>query len=164
MLLATIVDLRHREVFMLHRLLIVSLMVISSVMLIVVPATAAPPDRTASVSITANGGCSFTVEYVWTGFSGTGLEAEVAIGYKGVFGANIFLAWTFKLNQSGSGGSASATFTLSGSIEPPRQFFGHGNLLSQSNKSISGLKAVRDAAASSDLVEPQACGSDVSLS
>ena len=147
-----------------HRLLILSLMVIASVMLIAVPATAAPPDRTAAVSITANGACSFTVEYVWTGFSGTGLEAEVAIGYRGEYGANVFLAWTLRPNQSGSLGSASATFTLSGSIEPPRQFFGHGNLFSQSNKSISGLKAVRDAAASSDLLEPQACGSDVSLS
>jgi hypothetical protein len=163
-LLATIVDVRHREVFMRHRLLILSLMVIPSVMLIVVPATAAPPGRTASVSITANGECSFTVEYVWTGFSGTGLTAEVAIGYKGEYGANIFLAWTLKPNQSGSGGSASATFTLSGSIEPPRQLFGHGNLFSQSSKSISGLKAVRDAVASSDVLEPHACGSDVSLS
>ena len=146
-----------------HRLLIASLLVVASVMLVVVPATAAPPGRTASVSITDNGGCSFTVTYAWKGFSGTGLEAEIAIGYT-EYDTHLFLAWTRTANKSGSEGSASATFTLTGATEEPRPFFGHGNLFSSSNKYLSGLKAVRDAAAISGHLEPQACGSDVSVS
>ena len=163
-LLAAIrLDLRHCEVIMRHRLLIASVVGVASVMLIVVPATAAPPNRTASVSITDNGGCSFTVTYAWKGFSGTELEAEVAIGYT-EYDTHFFLAWTRTPNKSGSEGSASATFTLTGAAEEPRQFFGHGNLFSSSNKYLSGLKAVRDAAAISSHLAPQACGLDVSVS
>jgi hypothetical protein len=146
-----------------HRLVISSLLVVASAILIVVPTTAARTGPTATVKIEDKGGCSFTVTYTWEGFSGTGLEAEVAIGYS-EYETNFFLAWTRTSNKSGSEGSASATFTLTGTIDEPRQFFGHGNLFSNSSKYLSGLKAVRNASAISGLLAPLECGSDVSLS
>ena len=56
-----------------------------------------------SATITDFGNCTFKVTYTWSGFSGTGLEAELALGYKGFGGANVFIAWMRVPNQDGNG-------------------------------------------------------------
>jgi hypothetical protein len=127
------------------------------------PANAGKPSPTATTTITDNGGCSFTVTYTWTGFSGTGLEAELALGYKGLGGANVYLGWTRVPNQAGSSGSVSATFTLTGTPTSPHEYLGHGNLLKPSRKYPSGATGVPDASASSGYLAAQECGSTVSI-
>lgn len=124
-----------------------------------------PASTTATTTITDNGGCSFTVTYTWSGFSGTGLEAELALGYKGLGGANVYLGWTRVPNQAGISGSVSATFTLTGTpTSPAHQYLGHGNLLKPSKKYPSGVTGVPNASASSGYLGAQECGSTVAIS
>jgi hypothetical protein len=104
------------------------------------------------------------VTYTWSGFSGTGLVAELALGYNGIGGANIFLAWTRVPNQVGSGGSVSATFKLAGSPTTSHQYLGHGNLFAIAKKYPSGLTAVTNASAASEYLAAQACGPDATVS
>ena len=122
---------------------------------IVLPANAGKPTASSSATITDEGNCKFTVTYAWSGFSGTGLDAEVAIGFKGEYGADFFFAWTHVTGQSGSEGFVSRTFTLTGDAAA-RQFFGRGNLFKVSKD--SSLTAVRDASAKSVYLDAQTCG------
>ena len=95
--------------------LVGSLSLLLALTVIVLPANAGKPGSSAATAtITDNGGCSFTVTYTWSGFSGTGLVAELALGYKGTGCANVVFAWTRIPNQAGSSGSVSATFSLTG--------------------------------------------------
>ena len=146
-----------------HRLLVSSLVLLLAVIL-AIPANAGKPGSTAAtVSITDNGGCSFTVTYTWSGFSGTGLEAEVALGYKEAGGANVIIGWMRVPNQAG-GGSTSATFTLTGTPTSSHEYLGRGNLFKPSKKYPSGLAAVPNASAASGYLGAQACGSTVTIS
>ena len=129
-----------------HRLLVTSLVLLLAAIVAVSANAGKPSSTTATTTITDNGACSFTVTYTWSGFSGTGLEAELALGYKALGGADVFLAWTRVPNQAGSG-SVSATFTLTGTPTSSHQYLGTGNLLKPSKKYPSGLTAVANAAA-----------------
>ena len=141
-----------------HRLLISSLFLLLTLTFIVLPANAGNPGSTAAATITDNGGCSFTVTYAWSGFSGTGLDAEIAFGYEEIGGLDRFLAWTFIPNQVGSSGSVSKTFTLTGT-PATHQYFGLGELL----KLGKNARAVRNSRTESGYLE-QACGSIVTIS
>jgi hypothetical protein len=140
-----------------HRFVAMLLLLLFGVACVTLPAHAGKPSAGTTATITGNGACSFTVTYTWSGLSGTGLVAEIAIGYKGPFNADIVFAWTRVPNQAGSGGSVSATFTLTGAAAP-HEFFGRGNLFQTSRKSASGLTAVRNASAVSGYLASQECG------
>ena len=146
-----------------RRALLGSLLLPLALTFLVLPANAGKPGSpTPTATITDNGGCSFTVTYTWSGFSGTGLVAELAFGYKWTWGANVVFAWERVPNQNGSGGSVSATFTLTGT-PTSHEYFGRGNLFKVA-KNDSSLTAVRNASAASGYLGAQACGSTVTVS
>ena len=151
-----------------NRLLSSSLLLVFVLVLAAVPAHAAPagnPAATSTTTITTDGACSFTVTYTWSGFSGAGLVAEVAIGYRELGGANAVIAWTFTpANKAGSGGSASATFTLTGTPTRSHQFFGFGNLYKVAKNDPTNLTSLRNASAKSDYLPAQSCGSEITTS
>jgi hypothetical protein len=125
------------------------------------PASAGKPTATASTTIEDKGNCSFAVTYAWSGFSGSGLDAELAIGYKGDFGADVFFAWTRIADNAGGAGTVTKTFTLAGDASA-HQFFARGNLF-KVDKS-GGLTAVRGAAAKSVYLAAQSCGTTATIS
>jgi hypothetical protein len=147
------------------RLLVSAIAAISFLTFVGLPAGAARPTATpaGSTTVTVVDTCSFRVTYTWSGFSGSGLVAELALGYRGEWGTNTFFAWTFVPGQAGASGSVSATFTLTGT-STSHEYFGFGELFKSSKKSSSELTAVRDSAASSPYLAPVACGSDVAVS
>jgi hypothetical protein len=118
-----------------------------------------PSDASATATITVVGSCSFEVTYTWSGLSGSGLEAEVVLASKEPGGLELVYGWTFIPGQTGGSGSASATFTLTGtpSIHP---YFGFGQLFKVGGKA----SIVRNSYAESGPLAPQACGSDVTIS
>ena len=147
-----------------YRLCITTFVALGVLSLFAVPADAGKPQpATATTSISSLGTCVFTVTYTWSGFRGTDLQAELALGYKALGGARVVFAWTFVPSQIGASGSVSATFTLTGT-PTTQEYFGFGELFGSSNKDPSGLTAVKDSAANSAFLAPESCGSDVSIS
>ena len=142
-----------------HRLLVSSLVLLLALTFLALPANAGNPGSTATATVTDRGGCSFTVTYEWSGFTGTGLDAEIAFGYEEGGGLDVFLAWTFIPVGDGSSGSVSRTFTLTGTPAPHR-YFGLGELL----KIGKSVRAVRNSRTESDYLDAQACGSTVTIS
>lgn len=123
----------------------------------VLPANAGKPNpATTTTSIAIVGTCSFEVTYTWSGFSGTGLEAEVVLGSHEGGGLDLIHAWTFIPNQAGSSGSVSATFTLTGPAST-HEWFGFGQLFK------SASRTVRNSYAESGFIV-DTCGSNVTVS
>lgn len=123
----------------------------------VLPANAGKPNAaSATATITVVGSCSFKVTYTWSGFSGTGLEAEVVLGSHEDGGLDFIYAWTFIPNQAGSSGSVSATFTLTGTPST-HEWFGFGQLFKSASRTVRNSYAESAALA-------EACGSDVTVS
>jgi hypothetical protein len=147
-----------------HRPLISTLLLLLALTLTVLPANAGP--RSATTSIKDNTGCKFTVTYQWSGFSGTGLVAEVALGYREAYGVNVVFASADFPGQVGSGGPVSATFTLTGTpTSETYQYFGLGNLFTSAKKNDPWtLSGVRDSVVYSTNTEAQACGTVVTVS
>jgi hypothetical protein len=147
-----------------QRMLVGSLSLVLGLTFLVVPATAG--QRTTTTTITDNpGGCSFTVTYTWSGFSGGGLVADVALGYEEAGGLDVVFAGADFPDQVGSSGSASATFTLTGAATVPHRYFGRGALLAKAKKnSPYNLSSVRRSVEYSDFLDPRACGSTVTVS
>jgi hypothetical protein len=123
----------------------------------VLPANAGKPNAaSATATIAVVGTCSFKVTYTWSGFSGTGLEAEVILGSHEEGGLDFVYAWTFIPNQMGSSGSVSATFTLTGTPST-HEWFGFGQLFK------SASRTVRNSYAESEYLV-DTCGSNVTVS
>jgi hypothetical protein len=122
----------------------------------VLPANAGKPSASATATITALEPCSFEVKYTWSGFSGSGLEAEVVLGSHEEGGLDFIYEWTFIPNQAGSSGFVSATFTLTGTPST-HEWFGFGQLFK------SASRTVRNSYAESDYLE-QPCGPNVTIS
>jgi hypothetical protein len=146
-----------------RRLLGSSLLVLLA-LTIVVPASAGP--RSATTTITDNGSCSFTATYTWSGFAGSGLVADVTLGYKEAGGLLVYFASADFPDQVGSGGSISATFTLTGTPTlKAHQYFGRGNLFTAAKKNGPyTLSSVRDSVVWSSNTAAQACGTVVTVS
>jgi hypothetical protein len=121
----------------------------------VLPANAGKPSASGAATITALAPCSFKVEYTWSGFSGSGLEAEIVLGSHEEGGLDLIHAWTFIPNKAGDSGSASATFTLTGTPST-HEWFGFGQLFR------SAGRTVRNSYAESDYLE-QSCGPNVTV-
>jgi hypothetical protein len=147
-----------------HRLLVPSLVLLLALTFMALPAGAGKPgSTTATATIVDHGDCSFTVIYEWSGFSGTGLHAELALGYEASGGLQVFIAWTFIPNQAGSSGSVSATFTLTGT-PATHEYFGFAKLLKISTSDPTRARDVRNSFAESGYLEAQPCGSTVTVS
>ena len=93
-----------------YRVLVVTLPLLIALTLIVLSPASADP-RAAATTMTDNGACSFTVTYTWSGFSATGLDAQLALAYREGGGLNVFFAFADFPDQVGREGSVSATFT-----------------------------------------------------
>jgi hypothetical protein len=147
-----------------YRVLAVSLPLVLALTLIVLsPASAGP--RTATTTITDHGDCSFTVTYEWSGFPGTGLVAQVALGYRDeVWGLNsVFASADFPEEAGSPGNSVSAKFTLSGVPTDEHPYFGRGALLAPAKKGPYTLSSVRGSVVYSGDTDSQACGSIVTV-
>jgi hypothetical protein len=120
------------------------------------PAHGGKPTGSATATITALEPCSFEITYTWSGFSGTGLEAEVVLGSHERGGLDFIYAWTFTPNQAGSSGSVSETFTLTGTPST-HEWFGFGQLFKSQSRTVRNSYAE-----SSSLAE--SCGSNVTVS
>ena len=107
---------------------------------------------------------SFTVTYTWSGFSGTRLDAQVALAYRAAGGLNVFFAFAEFPNQVGSSGSVSATFTLTGTPTASHPYFGRGALLAPAKKGPYTQSSVRDSVVSSGLLGTQVCGTTATVS
>jgi hypothetical protein len=120
------------------RLLVASLALLLALAAAVPAGGKAPPSGTATAAITHNGGCSVTVTYEWSGFSGRNLVAQFGVRWPGewgiVFGINVQ-----EYPVTGSG-SASHTFDLAG--HGAHTYYGGGELLTTRGKTIAG-SAVR---------------------
>jgi len=147
-----------------HRLLVPSLVLLLALAVTVVPASAGK--SAAAATLIDNGGCSFTVTYTWSGLSGTGLIASVSLGYREAGGLNVLFARADFPDHIGSGGSVSATFTLTGPpTATPYRYFGLGNLFKAGKKnSPYTLSSVRDSVVYSGDSAPQECGRTVMVS
>ena len=144
------------------RLLLV--LVVSLLALTIALPASATGKRSATTILTDNSGCSFTVSYTWSGFSGAGLVAEVALGVRAAGGANIVFATQQFPGQAGSGGSVTATFTLTGPATPSRRFFARGLLFKLAKPTDPWtLESVRDSVVYSSDSAAQVCGSSVSV-
>ena len=145
-----------------HRFLFV--LVASLLALGIVLPVGATGKRSGTTLLTDNGACSFTVTYTWSGFSGTGLVAEVALGVRAAGGANIVFATQQFANRAGSGGSASATFTLTGTATTSRRFFGRGLLFKVAKPTDPWtLESVKDSVVYSGDSAAQVCGSSATV-
>ena len=138
------------------------LFLLLALMFVALPANAGP--RTATTTISDHGGCSLTVTYMWSGFSGAGLDAQVALAYREAGGLNVFFAFADFPNQVGSDGSVSATFTLTGTPTASHPYFGRGALLAPAKKGPYTQSSVRDSVVSSGLLGTQVCGMTVAVS
>lgn len=128
------------------------------------PANAGKPNpASATTTITVVGTCSFEVTYSWSGFSGSELQAELVLGSHERGGLDFILAWTFVPDQAGSSGSASATFTLTGTPST-HEFFGFGQLLKVARNDPTRVATVKNSYAESDALAPQDCGPNVTVS
>ena len=146
-----------------HRLL-VTVVLLLALAVSALPANAGKPNQASvTTTITLAETCSFEVTYSWSGFSGTGLQAELVLGSHELGGLDLILAWTFIPGQAGSSGSVSATFTLSG---PPstHEFFGFGQLLKVAGNDPSRVSMVKNSYAESSALPPQTCGPNVTVS
>jgi hypothetical protein len=145
-----------------YRVLAVLLPLLLALTLVVLsPASAG--QRTATTTITDHGDCSFTVTYEWTGFPGTGLDAQLALAYREVGGLNVFFAFADFPDQLGSDGSVAAKFTLSGTPTSTHPYFGRGALLAPAKKGPYTQSSVRGSVVYSGDVDTQACGSTVTV-
>ena len=145
-----------------YRVLAVSLPLLLALSLVALsPANAGT--RTATTTITDNGNCSFTVTYEWSGFPGTALVGQVALGYREAGGLNVVFARADFPNQDGSSGSVSATFTLTGTPGTAHPYFGRGALLAPGKHGYT-LSSVRGSVVYSGDVASQGCGSSVGVS
>ena len=145
-----------------RRTLVGLLFLLLTVLVMALPANAG--SRTATTTISDNGSCSFTVTYTWSGFSGTALDAQVALAYRAAGGLNVFFAFAEFPNQVGSGGSVSATFTLTGTPTASHPYFGRGALLAPAKKGPYTQSSVRESVVSSGLLATQVCGTTATVS
>ena len=125
------------------------------------PANAGKPNQPqATTTIEPVGTCSFLVTYTWSGFSGSGLDAEVELASNVGGGAKLIYGRTYLLDQAGASGSFSAIFTLTGApTASASQFLGSGLLFK-----IGGRASiVRNSYAESSALPPEACGTEVTI-
>jgi hypothetical protein len=143
-----------------RRSVFVAAVLLLAITLFALPANAGKPNpASAATKITVVGSCSFLVTYTWSGFSGSGLAAEVALESAEAGGAKLFFGRKDFFDQAGSGGSVSATFTLAGAPSTHR-FFGYGVLFK-----IGGRTSiVRNSYVESSALDPQECGEQVTIS
>jgi hypothetical protein len=127
------------RIVMRHRLLVASLVLLLT-LTAALPAGGKPPpppSGTATATITHNGGCSVTVTYSWSGFSGRNLVAQFGVRWPGEWGI-VFGINTQRYPVTGSG-SATNTFDLTGHGE--HAFYGGGQLLTTKGKTVGGSAA-----------------------
>lgn len=128
-----------------HRLLVASLFTLLALTSVALPAEGRPlpSAATATATFTDNGGCSVTVTYTWSGFSGRNLTAEYAVAWAGEYGV-VFGIPVQAYPVSGSG-TTSHTFDLSG--HGSHNYYGRGRLLTTKGKELSGSHAVSSSSA-----------------
>ena len=124
-----------------------------ALMLMALPANAGP--RTATTTISDHGSCSFTVTYTWSGFSGTRLDAQVALAYREVGGLNVFFAFADFPDQFGSGRFRFGDVHLDRNAHRVDPYFGRGALLAPAKKGPYTQSSVRDSVVSSGLLGTQ---------
>ena len=145
-----------------RRSLLVAAALFLPLTLFALPANAGKPNQPqATTTIEPVGTCSFLVTYTWSGFSGSGLDAEVALASNVGGGAKLIYGRTYLVDQPGASGAFSATFTLTGTPTASTSLFlGYGLLFK-----IGGRASiVRDSYVESSALPPEACGTEVTIS
>jgi hypothetical protein len=121
-----------------HRTLVASIVLFLALAAALPAGGKPPPTGTATATITHNEGCSVTVTYSWSGFSGRNLVAQFGVRWPGEWGV-VFGINTQEYPVTGSG-SVSHTFDLTG--RGAHTYYGGGQLLSTKGMTVAG-SAVR---------------------
>ena len=113
-----------------RRTLVASFVLLLALASIALPANAGKPLPPGSTTtIVSSSGCSFTVTYAWSGFSGKGLIASFGF-YERLSGGIDASFNLFNIgSQSGASGSVTHTFNFTGTVANARLILARGALL-----------------------------------